>query len=78
MFPKRATTLELKAIAEQHRDVQWATRKWPAPMCRFQVGQRWRFWTEGDPRTDDGIQPLASYVCVDSGDDEAKWRKEKL
>lgn len=78
MFPKSASTAELSAITEKHRDVKSATRRMVAPFCRFQRGQRWKFWSEGDPRADDGILPLASYVCVESGDDDAKWRKEKV
>jgi hypothetical protein len=75
MFPKSATSAQLADITRKFGDVKGETRFWPAPMCRFQKGQHWQFWMEGDPRAEDGILPLADYVCTESGDDCAQWRK---
>jgi hypothetical protein len=77
MFPKTATTQQLADIPAILPGIWGETRRHPAPMCRYQRGQHWRFWPADNPTPDYDATLLADYVCTSAGDDDAKWRKVK-
>lgn len=72
-FPTFARTSDL-AQAARLPDIHFAVRKWESGFTH-KKGDRWRFWMEGDPRSDSGITHIATYKCFKSGNDDAEWEK---
>lgn len=74
------TTQDLARFAARP-EIKSATRHNEPPAHEFITGQHWQFWTEDDPRFDDGICRLATYRCVRSGnsmpgESSALWQKQ--
>lgn len=77
MFPKIATTGVL-LHAGSKPDVGFAVREWPSPGYAHKKGDAWTFWIGDDPRNEDGnFKYIAKYVCIESGNDDAKWEKQE-
>lgn len=76
IFPRLTTSVELFSALNRQRDIKYSTRTWHDGH-RYKHGQTLKVWTEDDPRTDSGILPIASYVCVESGDESAVWQKQQ-
>lgn len=70
MFPKFTDAAYLEALPSKYGDVQSAVAKCDG---RYVSGFCWAFWLADDPRTANGICPLAKYRCYESGGSESRW-----